>query len=252
VIHQIWVQLQERVPSAKTSQLVAETLNWLQCHRPADLEWFLLTEFDWQIQAHADAIVAAVLLQDTAQLQQVMTAKVSESLMLNLWHPHPCFADPGRRLFLHAVEIATERLLQQKPHLIRWFVDRAPAIPTEIQQQLLVKLRLCEVLSGDESHSAVEPSSKRRERVHASYKKDATDKSLAGLIQKAIAIVKDGKVLDFEFESTGHTKLDAAIRKDLEKVKPNVQLPASTKDGRVKVRIVFQDKGDEGYFNPID
>jgi len=83
-------------------------------------------------------------------------------------------------------------------------------------------------------------------RTRASINKEGSDINLNGLKQKVTAVVKDGKIVDFKFKSTGDPELDKAIRKDLAKAKKKFKLPASAKkDGEVRANITFEDKGSK-------
>lgn len=240
VINETEERLRECVPAAQTSMLVIEALNWLQFHNPAALEWFLFTEFGWQVQAHVNGILQAVSRQDPALLQQALFDKTGETLTLERWGPRPSYADPGDQVFVRAVEIAIGHLLRRDPQLVHWFVANALNLPYEIQKQLLTEVRLFELLSPNKDVSAKAEPTKARVRV--THKKGAQERSLAGIKQQAIAIVKNGRVIDFQFESTGDPELDEAIKKDLERVKDRVKLPANTKDGKVRLNITFEEK----------
>ena len=240
VINETEQRLQEYVPAAKTSLLVTEALNWLHSHNPAALEWFLFTEFGWKVQECVEAILEAALRQDSVLLQKALFDKTGETLSLEEWRPRPQYADSGNRLFVKAVETAIDHLLRRDPQLVRWFVVNAFNLPYEIQEQLLTEVRLFELLSGNGGVS--KGSGPTKARLRASYKKGAQERSLAGIKQEAIAIVQGGKVVDFQFESTGNPELDEAIREDLERVKTKVKLPSNTKDGKVRVNVTFEEK----------
>jgi len=83
-------------------------------------------------------------------------------------------------------------------------------------------------------------------RTRASINKEGSDINLDGLKQKVTAVVKDGKIVDFKFKSTGDPELDKAIRKDLAKAKKKFKLPSNAKkDGVVRANITFEDKGSK-------
>jgi len=141
-------RLQEHVPAARIQGVITEAMNWLQSHNPAALEWFLFTTFDWKVQEHIDALLEAVIQQDSTLLQKAMFAETGETLTLEQWNPHPSYADVGTRVFVRAVEITTERLLRRDPQLVRWFVDHAFNMPSEIKQQIRAKVKIFESLNG--------------------------------------------------------------------------------------------------------
>lgn len=241
VILQTEQQVRERIPAAKTRVLITEALNWLQIHNPTALEWFLFTELGWKIEAHADAIVQAVLRQDPAWLQQTLFDQTGETLSIEEWHPRPGYADPDHQMLLRAIEIAINHLFRRDPQLVRWFVTHALNLPYEIQERLLTEARIVQLLQEDTGASAeVEPT---KARIRARHKKPSHERSLAGRKQEAVAIIKAGKVVEFEFESTGDPEVDAAIRKDLARVKDRITLPANIKDGRRRINITFEEKG---------
>jgi len=83
-------------------------------------------------------------------------------------------------------------------------------------------------------------------QTRASINKEGSDVSLDGLKQKVTAVVKNGKIVDFKFKSTGDPELDKAIRKDLAKAKKKFKLPSNAKkDGEVRANITFEDKGSK-------
>jgi len=246
VINQTEERLRQRLPATKTFELVSEALNWLQAHNPAALEWLLFTEFGWKVQEHVEAILEAVRRQDPTRLQQAMFDKTGETLAQEQWGPRPGYADVGDRVFGKASEIAIDHLLRHNPQLLRWFVDHALNLPYEIQKQLLTEVRLIELLTSDkDEYGFIASSGAPKAKVRANYKKGAQERSLQGTKQQAIAIVKNGKVIDFQFDSTGDLELDEAIKKDLERVKDRVKLPANTKDGKVRVNITFKEKDSQ-------
>lgn len=147
VISETEQRLQERVPAVKVPTVMTEAMNWLQSHDPAVLEWFLFTTFDWKVQEHVDALLEAVIRQDSTLLQQAMFAKAGETLTLEQWNPHPSYADLGTRVFVRAVEITTERLLHRDPELVHWFVDHAFNMPPAIKQQIRTKVKIFESLN---------------------------------------------------------------------------------------------------------
>jgi hypothetical protein len=52
--------------------------------------------------------------------------------------------------------------------------------------------------------------------------------------------VRDGKVVDFKFQSTGDPELDQQIRRQLDKFKKKVKLPSNAKkDGEVRANVNF-------------
>jgi len=148
VINETGQRLQERIPAAKTALLLTEAMNWLQAHDPTTLEWFLFTEFEGKVQEHVDALLEAVIQQDSALLQKAMFAKANETLTLEQWYPRSGYADPGERLFIRAVDLVVERLLTRDPQLVRWFVDHAFIIPPEIKQQIMAKVKIFESLNS--------------------------------------------------------------------------------------------------------
>ncbi len=69
--------------------------------------------------------------------------------------------------------------------------------------------------------------------------------SLEGVKQEVTAVVRDGKVVDLKFQSTGDPELDKQIKRQLDKFKKKVRLPSNAKkDGEIRANVNF--KGGEG------
>ncbi len=64
--------------------------------------------------------------------------------------------------------------------------------------------------------------------------------SLEGMKQEVTAVVKDGKVVDFKFQSTGDPELDKQVKRQLDKFKKKVRLPSNArKDGEIRANVNF-------------